>query len=299
MRTLGANGSAGQSGILVAPQNSRDGALFTNWMPDKTGVFSGRMADEVEKRAQQRLPLVLRVEYADQAGALRDCTENLSAGGIFIRTDKDMHVGERVSVQISFPGLLEPFAITGEVAWVRPAGLSLPRGVGVRIPEDRAEDRARLQALFHRLEQAAAPPEEAPVLAEEPPRRAYRILLVEDNPHVLEMYRYALRRLAREGTTVEVVIAEDGHQALTRIRTEPRFDLVIADLYMPVLDGFTLIRKIRANPATQTLPVMAISGGGPDARREAEESGVDVYLQKPVRFVDVLTTVKLLLKIQS
>jgi len=116
---------------------------------------------------------------------------------------------------------------------------------------------------------------------------------------VLEMYRYALKRLNRESAQVEVIIAEDGHQALNRIRGEKRFDLVIADLYMPVLDGFTLVRKIRANPSTQTLPVVAVSGGGPDARREAEESGVDVYLQKPVRFVDVLTTVKLLLKIRS
>lgn len=254
--------------------------------------------DGSDKRLQPRIPLVLRVEYADQAGALRDCTENLSAGGIFIRTDKDMRVGERVNLHVSFPGLLEPMSITGEVAWVRPTGLSLPRGVGVRIPDDRPDDKARLEALFQKLEQASGPAPE-PVLTESDGTLTYRILLVEDNPHVLEMYRYALKRLSREGALVEVVIAEDGHQALTRIRSEQKFDLVIADLYMPVLDGFTLIRKIRSNPATQTLPVMAVSGGGPEARREAEESGVDVYLQKPVRFVDVLTTVKLLLKMRA
>lgn len=128
----------------------------------------------------------------------------------------------------------------------------------------------------------------------------YRVLIVEDNPHIIEMYSYVLKKLAAnelKGTTpLEVHFAADGHAAMTLL-TDSLFHLVMTDLYMPVMDGFQLIEKIRSEPALKSLPVVAISAGGQDAKDRAMKLGVTSYLKKPVRFADVMDTVKQLLRI--
>ena len=115
------------------------------------------------------------------------------------------------------------------------------------------------------------------------------------------MYEYALRRLRTPDGAVEVGVeyASNGHDALNRLVEPPRIDLVMTDLYMPVMDGFTLLERMKADPALLQLPILVISAGGADARARAEELGVDVYLQKPVQFTDVLSTVRTLLRLRA
>ena len=248
------------------------------------------MAHDTEKRRDQRVPLVLRVEYPGVPQAVRDATENLSAGGLFVRTDRELSRGERLPLQISFPGLLDGIEVEVEVVRRRPATSEAPAGVAVKIPFDRIDDRqklARLSETARAADQGAA-------------KRGYRVLVVEDNPHVVEMYEYALRKLGGgEGVTVSVEYAVNGHAALKRLLDPPRLDLVMTDLYMPVLDGFSLIERIRSEPSLVALPILVISAGATDARARALELGVDVYLQKPVQFSDILTTVRTLLRIRS
>lgn len=132
----------------------------------------------------------------------------------------------------------------------------------------------------------------------EPP--GVRVLIVEDNPHIIEMYSYVLKKLAanelKGSTPLEVHFAPDGHAALALLLESP-FQLVMTDLYMPVMDGFQLLEKIRAEPALRDLPVVAISAGGQDAKDRALKLGVTSYLKKPVRFAEVMDTVKHLLRI--
>jgi len=128
-----------------------------------------------------------------------------------------------------------------------------------------------------------------------------RVLIVEDSPHIMEMYSYVLKRLAAaefKGTTpLEVHFAADGHAAMA-ILTDSNFQLVMTDLFMPVMDGFQLLEKMRATPALSQIPVVAISAGGPDARDKAMKLGVNVFLEKPVRFAEVMETVKQLLRLK-
>lgn len=128
-----------------------------------------------------------------------------------------------------------------------------------------------------------------------------RVLIVEDNPHIIEMYSYVLKKLAAnefKGTTpLEVHFAADGHAALAMLSESP-FQLVMTDLYMPVMDGFQLLEKMRSTPAMSQIPVVAISAGGLDARDKAMKLGVNVFLKKPVRFAEVMDTVKQLLRIK-
>ena len=132
-------------------------------------------------------------------------------------------------------------------------------------------------------------------------RTSVRVLIVEDNPHIIEMYSYVLKKLAAnelKGTTpIEVHFAADGHAALTML-TESPFELVMTDLYMPVMDGFQLLERMRAMPKLASIPVVAISAGGLDARDKAMKLGVNVFLKKPVRFAEVMDTVKQLLRLK-
>lgn len=248
------------------------------------------MVDGKEKRRDPRVPLVLRVEYPGTQAAVRDATENLSAGGLFIRTDRDLKEGDRLPLHVGFPGLLATFEVEVEVVRRRPPGKDGPAGVAVKIPLDRIDDRHKLARLAETARSAYGAP-----------RRSFRVLVVEDNPHVVEMYEYALKKLRSGGGPVDVVVeyAANGHDALRRLHEPPRCDLVMADLYMPVMDGFALVERIRADPALMELPIVAISAGAADARARALDLGVDVYLQKPVQFADIIGTVRTLLRIKG
>jgi len=134
---------------------------------------------------------------------------------------------------------------------------------------------------------------------EGPAPRLYRLLVVEDNPHLTGMVRDALQRLAGEEGAVAVELARDGEEALARLARPPLPSLVLTDLYMPVMDGFSLVERIRRDPALRKLPVVALSAGGGEARSRAVDLGVDAYLQKPVKMATLLDTVRALLRLSS
>jgi CheY-like chemotaxis protein len=104
-----------------------------------------------------------------------------------------------------------------------------------------------------------------------------RILLVEDTPG---LQRLIARLLTQRG--FEVCLAADGQEALDRLAFfEP--DVVLTDLMMPVLDGFELIRRIRAMTALDGVPVLAMTAtASPQAEREARAAGAVDVLIKPL-----------------
>jgi uncharacterized protein (TIGR02266 family) len=246
-----------------------------------------------DQRDSPRVPQVLRVQNPE-AALLRDFTENLSKGGLFVQTDRPFVVGQELALALSFPGLLNPVEVVGTVAWVRPASAAAPGGVGIRVERD--QDRQRLGEILSSAGQTRASDRAAL------PAEGYRVLIVEDNPHIVEMYSYVLKKLASGELAgkipLEVHFSPDGHHALQQLlERQGRFSLVMTDLYMPVMDGFALIERIRSEAMLKSIPVVAISAGGPEARERAMQLGVDIYLRKPVRFQEVLDTVKQLLHI--
>jgi signal transduction histidine kinase len=102
-----------------------------------------------------------------------------------------------------------------------------------------------------------------------------RVLLVDDNADM----RDYMRRLLGERWQVET--ASDGVEGLAAAFRDPP-DLVLADVMMPGLDGFGLLRELRADPRTRTVPVVMVSArAGEEARVEGLEAGADDYLIKP------------------
>jgi chemosensory pili system protein ChpA (sensor histidine kinase/response regulator) len=102
------------------------------------------------------------------------------------------------------------------------------------------------------------------------------VLVVDDS---ITVRRVTQRLLKREG--FRVVLASDGLQALERLQEE-KPAVVLSDIEMPRMDGFDLVRNIRADANLRDLPVIMITSRIAEKHREhARELGVDHYLGKP------------------
>ena len=117
-----------------------------------------------------------------------------------------------------------------------------------------------------------------------------KILLVEDN----EMNRDMLsRRLVRRG--YEVIMAVDGQQGIETAQQETP-DLILMDLSLPVIDGLEATRRLKADAATQAIPVIALTAHAMSGDREkALQAGCDDYDTKPVELPRLLEKMEALL----
>ncbi len=107
--------------------------------------------------------------------------------------------------------------------------------------------------------------------------RGARVLLVDDNDLNREMAAELL-----EGQGLVVVLAEDGQQALDRL-DQARFDIVLMDMQMPVLDGLEATRRIRARPEWAGLPVLAMTANAMRSDRErCLAAGMNDHIAKPI-----------------
>ncbi|WP_437230978.1 response regulator [Planctomicrobium sp. SH661] len=104
-----------------------------------------------------------------------------------------------------------------------------------------------------------------------------RILIAEDTPMFQTVMRRCLEQLG-----CEIVVKGDGRQALDLLLEDPvTFQLLVSDLEMPELDGFSLVREIRAHPVLGSLPVIACSSRTePEYEAQALAAGFDAYLVK-------------------
>jgi two-component system, cell cycle response regulator DivK len=118
-----------------------------------------------------------------------------------------------------------------------------------------------------------------------------KILLVEDN----EMNRDMLsRRLQRRG--YEVAMATDGLAGVDMAKTQ-EFDLVLMDMSLPEIDGWEATRRLREDPATKALPIIALTAHAMSGDREkAMEAGCDDYDTKPIELERLLSKIEALLQ---
>lgn len=117
-----------------------------------------------------------------------------------------------------------------------------------------------------------------------------KILLVEDNEDNRDMLS---RRLARRG--YEVVLATDGEEGVNSAQSESP-DLILMDMSLPVVDGWEATRRLKANPATSGIPVIALTAHAMSGDRDkALEAGCDDYDVKPVELPRLLAKIEALL----
>ncbi|MGE3539744.1 MAG: ATP-binding protein [Candidatus Tectimicrobiota bacterium] len=131
-----------------------------------------------------------------------------------------------------------------------------------------------------------SPPRAAAGSAQDKQAPRARLIWADDNA---DMRTYVQRLLS---TAYEVQVVADGEAALQAVRA-CRPDLLVLDVMMPQRDGFEVLRLLRADPATQTLPVILLSArAGEEARIEGLAAGADAYLVKPFQARELLAQVE-------
>lgn len=119
------------------------------------------------------------------------------------------------------------------------------------------------------------------------------ILIIEDNPDDGLLTLRALKKLNHRNIT----IAETGSEALEHLYGKKMDkkgsekikapDLILLDLNLPVIDGFTLLKKIRTDKSTEKIPVIVLTSSGEESDIEKSyELGANSYIQKPVDFLE-------------
>lgn len=114
-----------------------------------------------------------------------------------------------------------------------------------------------------------------------------KVLLVEDNELNRDML---IRRLKRAG--IEVIPAGDGREALELMRSEQP-DVVLMDMNLPVMDGWTACRAAREDDTIKHIPLIALTAHAMESDRlQALEAGCDDYATKPVDFPGLLIKIE-------
>jgi len=120
-----------------------------------------------------------------------------------------------------------------------------------------------------------------------------KCLVVEDSPTMRQLLVYALRRIPG----METEEAEDGVDALKKLASSGRPDIIITDINMPIMDGLKLVQRVRADEKLRDVPIVIITTeGGAEDRARALALGANAYITKPIQAPQVLRQVKELLK---
>jgi two-component system cell cycle response regulator DivK len=114
-----------------------------------------------------------------------------------------------------------------------------------------------------------------------------RILVVEDQPDSRQIIRDMLT-----GTDYEITEAENGEEALTAIAKQ-RPDLILMDIQLPIMDGYTATNQIKADPALQSIPIIAVTSYALGSEeKKARAVGCDDYVTKPFSPRELLAKIR-------
>jgi len=122
----------------------------------------------------------------------------------------------------------------------------------------------------------------------------YSCLVVEDSPMMRQLLVFALARVKR----VQVTEAEDGVDALRKLASG-KYDLIMTDINMPIMDGLKLVKRIRSDEKHANTPIIVITTeGSTEDRQRAMALGANAYITKPIQAPQVIQKVKELLKLE-
>ena len=121
----------------------------------------------------------------------------------------------------------------------------------------------------------------------------FSCLVVEDSPMMRQLLVFALARIKK----LKVTEAEDGVDGLRKL-AGGKFDLVITDINMPIMDGLKLVKRIRSDEIHKDVPIIIITTeGSTEDRQRAMALGANAYITKPIQAPQVIAKVKELLAV--
>jgi two-component system chemotaxis response regulator CheY len=122
----------------------------------------------------------------------------------------------------------------------------------------------------------------------------YTGLIVEDSPMMRQLLVFALSRIKN----LSVTEADDGVDALKKL-AQGRFDIILADINMPIMDGLKLVKRIRSDSVHKDVPIIIVTTeGAEEDRQRALALGANSYITKPIQAPQVIAEVKQLLNIE-
>ncbi len=121
----------------------------------------------------------------------------------------------------------------------------------------------------------------------------YKVLVVEDSPTMRQLIVFALKRIRG----FKIVEANDGVDGLKKLSAE-KFDLILTDINMPIMDGLKLVSMVRNDPNYKETPIIVITTeGATEDRERALALGANEYITKPIQTMKILETVKKLMSV--
>jgi two-component system chemotaxis response regulator CheY len=121
----------------------------------------------------------------------------------------------------------------------------------------------------------------------------YRVLVVEDSPTMRQLIVFALKRIRN----LHIEEAGDGVGGLKKLSAQ-KFDLVVTDINMPIMDGLKLVSLIRNDPQYREVPVIVITTeGATEDRDRALALGANEYITKPIQTARILEVARKMLGI--
>jgi two-component system chemotaxis response regulator CheY len=115
----------------------------------------------------------------------------------------------------------------------------------------------------------------------------YTFLVVEDSPTMRQLISFALKRIPG----CKIVEANDGIDALKKLSTQ-KFDIILTDINMPIMDGLKLVSMVRNDPVHKTIPIIIITTeGAEEDRKRGMALGANAYIPKPIQTADLLGVV--------
>ena len=122
---------------------------------------------------------------------------------------------------------------------------------------------------------------------------SYNVLIVEDSPTMRQLIAFALKRIRG----IKIVEANDGVDGLKKLSSD-KFDLILSDINMPIMDGLKLVSLVRRDPNFKDVPIVIITTEGASEDRErALALGANEYITKPIQTMKILETVKKLMSV--
>ena len=122
---------------------------------------------------------------------------------------------------------------------------------------------------------------------------SYKVLVVEDSPTMRQLIVFALKRIRG----FQIVEANDGVDGLKKLSAH-KFDLILTDINMPIMDGLKLVSMVRNDPNYKETPIIVITTeGATEDRERALALGANEYITKPIQTMKILETVKKLMSI--
>ncbi|MBF0271435.1 MAG: response regulator [Magnetococcales bacterium] len=151
---------------------------------------------------------------------------------------------------------------------------------GERSPERLQEEVAQFLHQMQQTPTGSFPPATAanPAIHQIPALKDKTVLIVDDDMRNIFALSKALRARG-----LQVLMAQDGVRSVTQLQAHPEIDLVIMDIMMPEMDGYTAMRTIRSHEQWRTLPIVALTAKAMSGEREkCQQAGANDYLAKPV-----------------